>query len=131
MKHIVLDTNAYSRLLAGNESVLHTIASADIVFMSVFVLGELYAGFQGGIKKNENMMILNRFLEKPTVKTLHTSNETAEIFGVLKNTLKQSGTPVPINDIWIAAHAVETGSVIVTFDRHFSLIKGVRLWNGP
>jgi tRNA(fMet)-specific endonuclease VapC len=93
------------------------------------VIGELYAGFQGGTKKKENLNILNRFLAKPSVKILHTSDETAEVFGVLKNILKQAGTPIPINDIWIAAHAIETGSIIVTFDRHFCNIKGVRLWD--
>ena len=129
MKRIILDTNAYSGLLVGDEHVLDVTASADVVFMSVFVLGELHAGFQGGAKKKENLNILNRFLAKPSVKILHTSDETAEVFGVLKSILKQAGTPIPINDIWIAAHAIETGSIIVTFDRHFSNIKGVRLWD--
>jgi len=131
MKKIVLDTNAYSRLLAGDNHVLAVTASAEVVFMSVFVLGELYAGFQGGSKQKENLEILKRFLTKPSVKSLHTTGETAEIFGVLKNSLKKSGTPIPINDVWIAAHAIETGSVIVTFDRHFNAIQGIRLWDFP
>lgn len=130
MKRIVLDTNAYSRLLAGDEDVLEITASAEIVFMSVFVLGELHAGFQGGSKLKENRIVLQRFLTKPSVKILHASAETAEVFGEMKNTLKQAGTPVPINDIWIASHTLETGSVIVTFDRHFCSIPGVRIWDG-
>ena len=129
MKKILLDTNAYSRLLLGERHVLDATASADIVFMSVFVLGELHAGFQGGRKKKENLEILHRFLSKPPVKILHTSDETAHVFGELKSILKKNGAPVPINDVWIAAHAIETGSRIVTFDRHFSTIKGVRLWD--
>ena len=82
----------------------------------------------GGLKEEENRQILNRFLLKPTVKILNATIETAEIFGMLKSRLKKTGTPLPINDVWIAAHSVETGSVLVTFDKHFSKINEIRLW---
>ena len=124
----MLDTNAYTRLLAGREEVLDVISTADILYMSIFVLGELYAGFAGGSKEQENKEILNRFLLKPTVKILNATLETAEVFGMLKNQLKAAGTPLPINDVWIAAHAVETGSIAVTFDEHFKAVPGLRLW---
>ena len=62
MKNILLDTNAYTRLLTGDERVLETIAGAATVYMSVFVLGELFAGFAGGSKEKENKEILSRFL---------------------------------------------------------------------
>ena len=129
MKKIVLDTNAYTRLLAGSEEVLDIISTAEVLYMSIFVLGELYAGFSGGLKERENLEILKRFLLKPTVKILNATTETAEIFGMLKSRLKTAGTPLPINDIWIAAHAVETGSILVTFDKHFSKISEIRLWS--
>lgn len=131
MKKIMLDTNAYARLLVGREEVLDAISTADILYMSIFVLGELYAGFAGGSKELENKEILNRFLLKPTVKILNATLETAEVFGLLKNQLKTAGTPLPINDVWIAAHAVETGSIVVTFDKHFNKVPGVRLWEQP
>ncbi len=54
--------------------------------------------------------------------------ETADIFGMLKSALKKAGTPIPINDIWIASHAFETGALLVTYDRHFDKIQGLRLW---
>ncbi|MDA8139158.1 MAG: type II toxin-antitoxin system VapC family toxin [Desulfobacteraceae bacterium] len=130
MKQIILDTNAYTALLGGDEHVLNMVASAEIVFMSVFVLGELHAGFSGGSKEKQNRTILNQFLSKPSVKILNATAETAEVFGMLKNKLKQAGTPLPINDVWIAAHGIETGSIIVTLDQHFSKIAGLRLWNG-
>lgn len=129
MKSIILDTNAYARLLRGGEDVLDMVASAEVIFMSIFVLGELYAGFAGGAKSRENRDILKRFLIKPTVKILNATSETADIFGLLKNTLKQAGTPVPINDVWIAAHGMETGSIIVTYDQHFLKIAGIRIWD--
>ncbi|MBU1172067.1 MAG: type II toxin-antitoxin system VapC family toxin [Proteobacteria bacterium] len=129
MKRIILDTNAYSKLLTGNDNVLDIVASADVIFMSIFVLGELHAGFKGGTKNRENQSILKRFLTKPSVKILLGTSETAEVFGGLMNMLKKAGTPLPINDVWIAAHAIETGSVIVTYDLHFRKISGIRLWD--
>ena len=129
MKKIVLDTNAYTRLLAGEADVLDVIGTAETVYMSIFVLGELYAGFAGGTKERENKATLNRFLFKPSVKILNATAETAEVFGVVKQDLKKTGTPLPINDVWIAAHALETGSILVTYDGHFKNIAGIRHWD--
>ncbi len=129
MKNIVIDTNAYTRLLAGEEDVLDVIGTAAIVYMSIFVLGELYAGFAGGTKKRGNQNALDNFLLKPTVKILNATSETAKVFGMVKQDLKKAGTPLPINDVWIAAHALETGSTLVTYDRHFKKIAGLRRWD--
>ncbi len=129
MKKIVLDTNAYTRLLTGEVDVLDAISMAETVYMSVFVLGELYAGFAGGSRERENKDTLRRFLLKPAVKILNATSETAEVFGLVKSTLKQAGTPLPINDAWIAAHAIETGSVVITYDAHFKRVSGLRTWD--
>ena len=129
MKRILLDTNAYVRFLSGDQNVLNVLARADIVYMSIFVLGELYAGFKGGEKELENKNLLEKFLRKPTINILNASIETAEVFGEMKNALKVAGTPLPINDVWIAAHSLENGAVLVTYDRHFKKIAGLRLWD--
>jgi len=129
MKKILLDTNAYSNYLRGNEKVLDALSKADIVYASIFVLGELYSGFKGGAKELWNKDILRSFLEKPTVSVVDTSIETSEIFADIKHSLIKTGNPIPINDVWIAAHAFETGSVLITFDDHFSKIPGLRLWD--
>ncbi len=97
--------------------------------MAIFVLGELYAGFRGGINEILNKELLNRFLAKPTVQILDATLETAEVFGQLKYDLKVEGNPIPINDVWIASQSIETGSVIITYDTHFLNIKGLRLWD--
>jgi tRNA(fMet)-specific endonuclease VapC len=128
MKKILLDTNAYTHFLSGDEKVLSCLARADYVYMSVFVLGELYAGFRAGKKEQQNKQILERFLRKSTVSVLEATQDTAEIFGLIKDSLRKSGHPIPINDIWIAAHALETGSILITDDSHFSTIPGLRLW---
>ena len=128
MRCVLLDTNAYTGLLAGDANVLDELAEAERVHMSVFVMGELLAGFRGGSQFARNEQMMKTFLAKPTVMFLGASAETAEIFGQIKNDLRRAGTPIPINDVWIAAHAMETGSVLVTYDGHFRGIPGLRLW---
>jgi len=128
MKNIVLDTNCYAAYRAGDNRALDVLASAETVWMSVIVLGELYAGFRGGTKMLENQQQLDLFLRKPTVRILDVGKESAEIFGEVKDLLKKSGTPLPINDVWIAAHTMESGSVLVSYDRHFKVIAGLRYW---
>ncbi len=129
MKKLLLDTNAYIRFLRGDEKVLAHLSRADCVYMSVFVLGELWAGFRGGSKEKDNRQILERFLFKSTVNVLDATTETADIFALIAASLRKSGHPIPINDVWIAAHALETGSVLVTYDENFSVIPGLRLWD--
>lgn len=130
MSAIVLDTNAYVRFLAGDVRVLDVLAKASRVHMSVFVLGELFAGFRLGQKEKENRQILERFLAKPTVHLLMATSETAEYFGLIMAALKKAGRPIPLNDVWVAAHALETGSILVTYDQHFSAVPGLRIWEG-
>ncbi len=129
MRKILLDTNAYVGFLRGDDKVLDYLSKADCVYMSVFVLGELYSGFRAGEQEIENKQILERFLIKSTVTVLDVSKETAEIFGLIKDSLRRSGHPIPVNDVWIGAHALETGSVLLTYDRHFAVVPGLRLWD--
>ena len=128
MKNILLDTNALVHFLRGDEKVMTYLAQADRVYMSVFVMGELYAGFKAGPKEKGNRQILERFLLKPTVTVLDANSETADFFGFIFASLKKSGKPIPISDVWIAAHALETGSILVTYDSRFAAVPGLRLW---
>ncbi len=129
MRSVLLDTNAYARLMAGDKRVLDVLSTAEKVYMSVFVIGELEAGFRSGGKAQQNREILARFLDKPTVEVLDATRETAEVFGMVKDTLRRAGQPIPLNDVWVAAHALETGSVLVTYDAHFRAVSGLRLWD--
>jgi tRNA(fMet)-specific endonuclease VapC len=127
MKKILLDTNAYTSFRGGDRAILSVLASADVVYLSIFVIGELLAGFAGGKRNSENRAQLDEFKSKSTVKVLAATEETAHIFASIKNNLKQAGTPVPVNDIWIASHALETGAAVVTHDKHFKAIGGLRI----
>ena len=128
MKRILLDTNAYTAFLTGDKRVLNALAEAETAFLSAIVIGELYAGFCGGNRLKENKALLARFLQKSNVRVLDVTAETGEIFGQIKNALQKAGTPIPLNDVWLAAQAMETGSVLVSFDAHFDQVSGLRRW---
>jgi tRNA(fMet)-specific endonuclease VapC len=129
MNTILLDTNAYTGLINGDTRIYEQITQADIVYMSTVILGELYAGFHGGSKSDWNSNILRDFLEMETVKIIDVTHGTARIFGVIKNELKQKAKMIPVNDIWIAAHAIETDSTLLTYDKHFANISNLKIWS--
>lgn len=131
MNAILLDTNAITALFKGEPSILNAVAKADCVYVSTIVIGELEAGFRGGSRYARNLGILDRFLAKTTVEVLPVSRATGECFGRVKQAQKAKGTPIPINDIWLAAQSMETGAVLVTFDSHFEKVDGLRLWVRP
>ncbi len=131
MRAALLDTNAITALFRGDEAVLNVISSAERVYASAIAIGELEAGFRGGSRYVENIGILNRFLAKPTVETLPVTRDTGECFGRIKDSLRRKGTPIPMNDIWIAAQCMEVGAVLITYDRHFTAVDGLRLWDVP
>ena len=128
MNKILLDTNAFGKYIGGDHDVLTIIAESDIVYFSCTVIGELIAGFHGGTQYSKNREKLEQFISKSSVSVLPIGFETAQIYGEIKNELKKNGTPIPINDIWIAASTVETGSVLITYDKHFLKIPGLRTW---
>ena len=130
MKRILLDTNAYVKYLQGDSNVLRILSNAESVYMSVFVIGELLAGFKGGSKEARNRDILDEFIRKSTVRILSATMDTAEFFSTIKNELRRNGTLIPINDVWIAAHTIETGSMLISFDSHFRHVHGLLVWSG-
>lgn len=129
MKKILLDTNAYTRFLAGEHTIIDAITTADVIFLSVIILGELFAGFKYGSKEKENRKNLEIFLAKPLTEVINLSKETAEIYAQIYTALKKAGTLIPTNDVWIAAHTIETGAKLITYDGHFSKIPGIRIWD--
>lgn len=126
---VLLDTNAYKIFLHGNEEIKELIANSEETYLSVIVLGELYAGFIGGTKFKFNNEQLEELISKPYINVINLTQNTSQIYGELQNMLKKKGKPIPSNDIWIAAHAIETGSVLITYDKHFKNIDGLRLWD--
>ncbi|MBM3310600.1 MAG: type II toxin-antitoxin system VapC family toxin, partial [Candidatus Aminicenantes bacterium] len=124
------DSSAYSRFVSGEREVLAVLSRAKTVYFSVFVLGELLAGLESGTHEAVNKKVLSAFLAKSTVVFLVAGEETADYYGRIWAGLKKAGRLIPTNDVWIAAQAMETGSVLVTYDAHFAAVPGLRLWDG-
>ena len=123
---ICLDTSAYSHFKRGTRSAVTELSSASWVGVPAIVLGELRSGFQGGRRAAANEGELRVFLAHPVVVTLDVDDEAAAIYAEMVTHLRRAGTPVPTNDIWIAATAARDGAVVVTFDEHFSRIASAR-----
>ena len=122
---VCLDTNAYSRLMGGHAPLRELLESADAVLVPATVLGELHAGFELGARRDANRRQLAEFLALPGVETIPVSADIAERYGLLVGQLSRQGTPIPTNDIWIAAAALETGARLATYDPHFDHIHGL------
>ena len=124
---VCLDTNAYSRLMGGHPPLTELLESADEILMPATVLGELHAGFERGTRRLENRRQLGEFLALPGVDSISISADMAERYGILVSQLSRAGTPIPTNDIWIAAAALDTGSRLVSYDAHFQHVQGLIL----
>ncbi len=115
----MLDTSAYSAYLRGNEDVKQALGLADEIYLNPVVLGELYAGFAHGDRERKNRDILGEFLGSPRVQIAAIDEETAERYAAIITYLWQKGTPIPTNDLWIAATTMQYGLKLITTDSHY------------
>ena len=122
---LVLDTSAYSRFRVGDTRVLDLIAEADTVLVPTPVLGELYGAFELGSRVKENRVVLSDFLAEPFVTVIPVSESVARHYGRVYVGLRRAGTPVPANDMWIAACAIDQGGCLLTFDHDFERFAGL------
>ena len=122
---ILLDTNAYSALLRGHDEVADRVRRAERVAFSTVVAGELLLGFRLGTRLKKNMAELDAFLENPYVSLVPVTLTTADRFSRIAAALRAKGRPIPTNDIWIAAHAMEAGAELLSFDAHFGVVDGL------
>ena len=117
--NIALDTNAYTDFMRGDQGRLRIVRAARSIVVPVIVLGELRAGFAAGNQESTNAANLQRFLASRRVSVLPPDEQTAHHYAQLYLQLRDKGTPIPTNDLWIAALAVQHDLVLCTSDRHF------------
>lgn len=127
---LLLDTNAYTALRRGEPVVSGLVRSAERILFSTIVAGELIYGFRHGSRAEHNIRELRAFLDHAYVELLPVSLVTADRFGRIAAGLRKKGRPIPSNDIWIAAHAMESGAELVSFDEHFGEVDGLA-WRRP
>ncbi|REJ93801.1 MAG: type II toxin-antitoxin system VapC family toxin [Planctomycetota bacterium] len=117
--NVALDTNAYSDYVRGDAGRLRVIQSAQHVFVPLFVIAELRVGFAQGSKAKQNARTLQSFLNEPDVTMLAADDATTYFYAQLIVQLRRQGTPIPTNDVWIAALVIQHNLVLCTSDQHF------------
>lgn len=123
---VALDTNCVTDLLRGDRLLAELVETAERVFLPFVVLGELRAGFSVGARGSENERSLRRLLDKPGVDPLLATDATTRHYAQLYGQLRRQGTPIPTNDLWIAALVVEHDLVLATRDGHFGNLEQLR-----
>jgi len=116
---VLMDTSAYAAFLRGDPGVKEAVQQADEIVFNPVVLGELKAGFLMGKNEKRNRAILRDFLSSPRTIIAEIDEETSERYAVIVQSLRMKGTPIPTNDLWIAASAMQHGLKILTTDKHY------------
>lgn len=119
---LALDTNRYTDLCSGNAYVVETIEHADQVWLPFIALGELRAGFAVGSQGPRNEAVLRRFLLKPGVGVLYADEQTTHHYAAIYRQLRKHGTPIPTNDMWIAALVLQHSVALFARDAHFDAL---------
>jgi len=119
---LALDTNRYTDLCRGDVSVVETVELADEVWLPFIALGELRAGFAVGSQGPRNEAVLRRFLLKSGVSVLYADEQTTHHYAAIYRQLRKQGTPIPTNDVWIAALVLQHSLVLFARDTHFEVL---------
>ncbi len=122
---ILLDTSAYVGFKRNMEELVAAIIEADTILFSPVVLGELLFGFRNGARFKENTEELDEFLDHERVSLAQITEITSDRYSRIATQLKRQGTPIPTNDIWIAAQVMEHGAELITQDKHFTKVSGL------
>jgi len=123
LSRFCLDTSAYSQFKRGEPQVVELLDSAEWIGVPSIVIGELWLGFLQGERLERNVRELNEFLDNPVVHELVIDRDVGQIYGEIVVALRRTGTPLPTNDIWIAAAAARSGAAVLTYDSHFASIQ--------
>ncbi|MCD4739537.1 MAG: type II toxin-antitoxin system VapC family toxin [Anaerolineae bacterium] len=119
MISLMLDTSAYTAFKLGDSTVLEAIQKSPKILIPLIVFGELLAGFEAGSRREQNRQELTSFLQSPRVRLVPVIADTAERYALIYAYLRQKGRPIPTNDLWIAASAMEHSAELLTADGHF------------
>ncbi len=121
----LLDTNIVIAFLGGEVAIKERVGQADEILLSSIVAGELYFGARKSAQAQDNLARIDELIGQ--VVTLECDAETAKQYGAIKNTLREKGRPIPDNDIWIAAIALQYGLTLASRDVHFAQVEGLKI----
>ena len=116
---LVLDTNKYTDFCRNEARTVSMLQQAEWILLPFVVLAELRAGFRSGSCGRQNEAFLVRFLSSSRVRVIYADEQTTHLYAGLFTQLKSQGTPIPTNDLWIAALAVQHDALLFSRDAHF------------
>ncbi|MDF1536933.1 MAG: type II toxin-antitoxin system VapC family toxin [bacterium] len=125
LKKVLLDTSAYSALFRGSDQAKGILQEVAEVALNPVIIGELLSGFSGGRFEAKNRRFLDDFMLTPRVRVYPVDLDTSERYAAIWSHLRSQGTPIPTNDLWIAASAMQHGLTVLTADRHFQNVPQV------
>jgi tRNA(fMet)-specific endonuclease VapC len=125
LRKVLIDTTIYSLAMKGDADIVGALRKIDQIGFSTVSVGELLAGFKRGNREIKNREELEIFLDSPRVAVHAIDVETADFYATILENLRAAGTPIPTNDIWIAAASFQQGYQLFTRDQHFQLIPGL------
>jgi predicted nucleic acid-binding protein len=127
----MLDTSAYAAFMRGHDDIRFVLQRAENICVNPIILGELLSGFMRGKRERKNLEELRLFLSSPRVQVLQIDEDTPPRYAVIVNSLRNAGTPIPTNDIWIAASAMQHGLRVLTTDAHYLKVEHVLVEHFP
>ena len=116
---VALDTNRYVDLCRGSADTVTLLEEAEAIMLPFVVVGELRAGFAHGRRQAENERTLRRFLLKDSVRVLFADDQTTHHYASVFRQLRKQGTPIPTNDMWLAALVLQHNLALHARDKHF------------
>jgi len=116
---VAIDTNRYVELCRGGDETVAILEEAEAILLPFVVLGELRAAFAHGRRQVENERVLRRFLQKDAVRVLFADDQTTHHYASVFRQLRKQGTPIPTNDMWIAALVLQHNLMLHARDKHF------------
>jgi len=129
VKSILLDTNAYTAFKRNQNEAVAIIENVDIIAINTVIIGELLGGFAVGNKQETNRYELQQFLDSSRVQIFTIDPKTSEYYALIYHELRKKGKPIPTNDIWIAATAIQHDLILFTYDSDFQHIQNLKLGN--
>jgi len=124
---LLIDTNRMSDMDAGDVEVVKRFEQAIELWIPLVVLGELRTGFALGAREKANEENLKSFLARDSVEILFPDEETTFYYAKVNETLRRRGKPIPTNDMWIAAQALQYNLTLDTRDHHFQHVPKLKL----
>lgn len=123
MRSAIIDTNVLITFLEkGGKDLATSLSAYDEIVLTPTILGEYRAGIGPDKRGRASEAALNEFLSQDSVRTVEMTTKTAIFYAKVYRALKDAGKPIPVNDIWIAASALEHAVEFCSFDAHFSAI---------